>query len=57
MKVISIIIVVFLWMAVWGIFDIFTEDKTNDEKIKIYIVILGIIICIICFFPDILYHI
>lgn len=57
MKLISYIIVIFGWISIWGIFDIMIDDKTIDEKIKLYSAILGIIVIIVCCFPDILHHI
>jgi hypothetical protein len=56
MTILFAIIVVFWWIAIWGIFDIYTEHKTRDEKLKIYAVMLGIILVIVCFFPTLMYR-
>jgi hypothetical protein len=50
------ITVIFWWIAIWGLFEVYTEDKTKDEKIKLYLIILGIIIVLICFFPKLLHR-
>lgn len=56
MLLISALVIIFWWIAIWGIFDIYTENKTKDEKIKIYMVIIGIIFIIICFFPKLIHN-
>ena len=56
MKVIAIVIVIFWWIAIWGIFDLFTEHKSKNEKLKIYIVMAISIIIIIACFPHLLDH-
>ena len=35
----------------WGIFDIYTEDKTRDEKLQIYVLLLGIVLLVAAFYP------
>ena len=55
MLLISALVIIFWWIAIWGIFDIYTENKTKDEKIKIYMIIIGIIFIIICFFPKLIH--
>jgi len=54
MQLISAILIIFWWIAVWGLFDIYTENKTKDEKIKIYFIILGIVTAFICFYPQLI---
>lgn len=54
MLLIPAIIVVLWWIAIWGLFDLYTENKTRDEKIKIYLILLGLITIIICFFPQLI---
>ena len=56
MLLIPALVIIFWWIAIWGIFDIYTENKTKDEKFKIYMVIIGIIIVIICFFPKLIHN-
>jgi hypothetical protein len=55
MYVLATFAVVFFWIAIWGLFDTYTEHLTKDEKTKLYLVILGIIIVIVCFFPKVLH--
>ena len=56
MQLISAILVIFWWIAIWGIFDIYTDGKTRDEKLHIYLLLLGIIVAAFCFYPDLLYR-
>jgi hypothetical protein len=42
------------WISIWGLFEIATKRFTEQEKLKTYIVIIGIAIVIVCFFPKIL---
>jgi hypothetical protein len=45
------------WIAIWGLFDIATKDYTDEQRAKIYFLIIGITVIIVCFFPDFLNHI
>jgi predicted membrane channel-forming protein YqfA (hemolysin III family) len=54
MLIVSAIVAIIWWIAIWGLFDIYTEDKPKDEKIKIYLVMLGLVLCIILFFPHLI---
>uniref|UniRef100_A0A6C0DTZ4 Uncharacterized protein n=1 Tax=viral metagenome TaxID=1070528 RepID=A0A6C0DTZ4_9ZZZZ len=54
MRIVSALLVITWWIAIWGLFDIYTEDKPKDEKIKIYLVMLGLVLCIILFFPHLI---
>jgi hypothetical protein len=56
MQFFTALIVVFWWISIWGIFEIYTEDKTKEEKMKIYLIILGLIIIFTCFFPKIIHQ-
>lgn len=56
MNIVPVVLGVFWWIAIWGLFDIYTENKTTDEKIKIYLVLLGILIVLLCFFPKWINH-
>ena len=56
MKLIIALLIVFWWIAVWNLFDIYTEDKTKNEKICIYVTMLGIIIAVLYFFPPFIHH-
>jgi len=56
MKLIIALLIVFWWIAVWNLFDIYTEDKTKNEKICIYATMLGIIIAVLYFFPTFINH-
>jgi hypothetical protein len=54
MYIIPAILAVFWWIAIWGLFDIYTENKTKHEKIKLYLLMIGFIIIILCFFPKVI---
>lgn len=56
MQFISALLVIFWWIAIWGIFDIYTEGKTRDEKLHIYLLLLAIIAAAFCFYPDLLHR-
>jgi hypothetical protein len=42
------------WISIWGIFEIATKRYTEQEKLKTYILIIGLAVVIVCFFPKIL---
>lgn len=54
MKVATTLVVIFFWIAIWGLFDTYTENTSKEDKVRMYLVILGIIIVIVCFFPQVL---
>lgn len=56
MKFIIALLIVFWWIALWNIFDIYTEDKTKNEKLCIYFIMLGIVIAVLCLFPEFVNH-
>jgi predicted secreted protein len=45
------------WIAIWGLFDIATKNYTDEQRVRLYFLMIGIIIVFVCFFPDFLYHI
>jgi len=57
MRLIAVILVIFWWIAIWGLFDIYTDKKTENEKIKIYITMILIIIIIILLYPKLIDHV
>lgn len=56
MKLIIALLIIFWWVAVWGLFDIYTENKTKNEKLCIYVVIIVTILAILFFFPEFVNH-
>jgi uncharacterized membrane protein len=54
MKVATTLVVIFFWIAIWGLFDTYTENKSKEDRIQMYLLILGIIVVIVCFFPQVL---
>jgi hypothetical protein len=56
MTLIFALIVTMWWIAIWGLFELATKDYTDNEKAKIYFVIIALVIVTICFFPRVLNH-
>lgn len=56
MTILFAILATLWWLAIWGIFEILTKNYTDKQKLIIYIFMLGLILCIIAFFPRILDH-
>ena len=56
MTIIFAILATLWWLSIWGIFEILTDKYTNDEKMKLYLLMLGVIIVVICFFPKVINH-
>jgi len=57
MKVFAILLAIFLWIAIWGIFDICTEKYTSNEKLCIYFIMMIFVIIVVFAFPKLLDHI
>ena len=56
MTIIFAILATLWWLSIWGIFEILTDKYTNDEKMKLYLLMIGVIIVVICFFPKVINH-
>ena len=56
MTIFFVILATLWWLAIWGIFEIITKNYTDTQKMCIYIVILGIVLITIAFFPQALNH-
>ena len=53
MQIVFATVAMFWWIAIWGLSGIFTEEWTNEQKIKLYIsMIIGVLITI-WIFPSI----
>lgn len=50
MRIAFALVVVFWWIAIWGLVDLYTEDWSRTEKAQGYIGILLVItlICVLC---------
>lgn len=51
MKLIYAFLGVFWWIAIWGIFELHTADKTKEERMKIYTTILMCLLIVACIVP------
>ena len=49
------LLVVFWWIAVWGLSDLLTENWTREQKFRLYVSILVVIGIVLAVFPEILY--
>lgn len=56
MTIIFALVAIVWWIAIWGLFDLITKDYTDNEKTKIYLIMIGLVIIIVCFFPHVLSH-
>jgi hypothetical protein len=56
MTILFAILATLWWLAIWGTFDIFTKHYTEREKLTVYVVIMGVVLVTIAFFPKILNH-
>lgn len=56
MTIIFATLAILWWIAIWGIFEIITQDYTDNEKLKLYFIMLGFVIIIFCFFPKFIDH-
>jgi hypothetical protein len=54
MKLVYALIVIFWWIAIWGLTDELIEDMTKQQRIKMYLGIIAAIAAILYFFPHIL---
>lgn len=56
MTIFFVILATLWWLAIWGLFEILTKHYTEEEKLRTYIIILGIVFITIAFFPQALNH-
>lgn len=56
MTIVFAILATLWWLAIWGIFELYTKEYTDDEKFRTYITILGVVCITIAFFPKVLTH-
>jgi hypothetical protein len=54
MQIAFALVVVFWWIAIWGLSDLLTETWTRDEKLCYYAAMLVIVTAVIIMFPKIL---
>jgi len=56
MTIVFAILATLWWLAIWGIFELYTKEYSDDEKLRTYITILGVVCITIAFFPKVLTH-
>jgi hypothetical protein len=44
------------WIAIWGLFELATKNYTDEEKAKVYFLIIALVIITVCFVPRVLNH-
>jgi len=53
MQILFALIAIFWWIAIWGIHDILVENWSKEQKIYLYISIIGLVGIIVLLFPNI----
>jgi hypothetical protein len=53
MQILFAVIAIFWWIAIWGLKDILVENWSKEQKIYLYISIIGLVGIIVLMFPDI----
>jgi hypothetical protein len=56
MTLIFAILATLWWISIWGLFEIITKEYSDEQKVKVYLIILGIVFVILCFFPKVINH-
>ena len=54
MQILFAIIAIFWWIAIWGLKDILVESWSREQKIYLYLSILGFVALFVYIFPDII---
>jgi hypothetical protein len=56
MTIVFALVATMWWIAIWGLFELATKNYTDEEKAKVYIVVIGLVMVTVCFFPRVLNH-
>jgi hypothetical protein len=56
MRLIIVIMVVFFWIAVWNLSDIYTSDWTDQQRINLYLGMLAVIGVMVLMDPSLIRH-
>ena len=54
MRLLYALLVIFWWLSIWGLFDLYIENETRATKTKIYVGMIVIILIILYAKPHIL---
>ncbi len=54
MQILFAIIVVFWWIAIWGLKDILVEDWSREQQIYLYVSMMSFVTIFVLLFPDII---
>jgi len=56
MRLMIVIMVVFFWIAVWNLSDIYTSDWTDQQRINLYLGMLAVIGVMVLMDPSLIRH-
>ena len=54
MQILFAVIVIFWWIAIWGLKDILVEDWTREQQIYLYVTMMSFVAIFVFLFPDII---
>jgi hypothetical protein len=54
MQILFAVIVIFWWIAIWGLKDILVEDWTREQQIYLYVSMMSFVAISVFLFPDII---
>ena len=54
MQIAFALIVIFWWIAIWGLSDLLTEQWTREQKLRLYVAMLVVVAIVVIIFPEIL---
>jgi len=56
MRIIFVLMVVFFWIAMWNLSDIYTSTWTVEQRINLYLGMLAVIGVIVLMDPSLIRH-
>jgi hypothetical protein len=54
MQILFAVIVIFWWIAIWGLKDILVEDWSREQQIYLYVSMMSFVAIFVFLFPDII---
>jgi hypothetical protein len=52
MQIAFALIVIFWWVAIWGLIDLMVEDWSRKQRFMLYVAMIAIILVTMWIFPD-----
>jgi len=52
MQILFALLVIFWWIGVWGMFDLLTAEWDNDEKFRLYIGLIILVLSFLVLYPE-----